>query len=369
MKFPRYYSAAQRLCILDMCENQSVKRVATQLKIHFTTIYKWKRNRVNIEAAAPTARRCGPQALKFHEQEQLVYEKVLDLRNNGKPVLIKSIIELMREAASTFKGSYAWAKKWMKAYGLSVRTPTQKIPEKNWKPQHEILQDLLPNLESFRANLNETPTWIDPPIRKTVDIIGKKDVMIKTVDPNQRRRITTILAVTEGGKMLQPCIIEQSSSKAAKTNPGSTRFMRGGIQSYKQPNHTNCFSIMNDWIRNVLAPQLPQHSRKLLIIDSASCHRYHAIKDAALEHNIDVLYIPPNKTKYLQPLDLTVNRSFKCKMANLHATAEKLHIPQNESFASCSLTRLCEQVKIATSSISPDCIKNGFRKMRTWLPT
>ena len=77
--------------------------------------------------------------------------------------------------------------------------------------------------------MDETPTWFNQPIKKTVDFIGAKEVPLTHNDPNNRRRITTILAATEKGKMLDPCVIYKSESKQAKENPGSTAHYVEGV--------------------------------------------------------------------------------------------------------------------------------------------
>ena len=55
-----------------------------------------------------------------------------------------------------------------------------------------------------------------------------------------------------------------------------------------------------------------QENRKILVIlDNFSGHR---ISDLT---NIKLCFLPPNTTAILQPLDLGIIRSFKCKYTNL----------------------------------------------------
>ena len=83
--------------------------------------------------------------------------------------------------------------------------------------------------------MDETPTWFDAPIKNTVDKRGTKQVPIKTLNGEQRKRITTILTVTKSGRLLPPCIVEKSQSRLAKERAGDTLYERwnNGIQTAK----------------------------------------------------------------------------------------------------------------------------------------
>ena len=78
-------------------------------------------------------------------------------------------------------------------------------------------------------NMDETPTWFNQPIQKTISIKGSKQVHVKTATDG-KKRVATILTC----KLLPPCIIEASKSKLAKDTPGNTRYVRDGITIYKQ---------------------------------------------------------------------------------------------------------------------------------------
>jgi hypothetical protein len=214
--------------------------------------------------------------------------------------------------------------------------------------------------------MDETPTWFNAPISKTVDFIGAKVVPIK-VAAGDRKRVTTILTVTEEGKILPPCIIEASQSKLAKERPGDTRYLRHGITFYKQPNNTNTCNIMIDWIKNYLVPLFPfPLERKLLILDSATCHLTEEVKETLHSNLFDLLVIPTGCTKYLQPLDLTVNRSFKAKLKGHYVDLLKT---MGEDVIKVSRSRLnmdvlAKNILKTTMEITPDCIRNGWRVMK-----
>jgi hypothetical protein len=66
----------------------------------------------------------------------------------------------------------------------------------NYLKEKELL-----NQYTTIVNMDETTTWFNQPIKKTVDFsIGAKEVPLTHNEPNNRRKITA----AEQGKMLKP---------------------------------------------------------------------------------------------------------------------------------------------------------------------
>ena len=123
--------------------------------------------------------------------------------------------------------------------------------------------------------------------------------------------------------------------------------------------------IMCDYIRNVLAPCFPANERKLLIMDAAPGHRTDAVKQVCKELRFDIAMIPGGMTRYLQPLDIAVNRSFKCNLKKLYIKELRSgqHAVPRGKMAKVRLGMIVKQVGEAASLVSRECISNGFRKM------
>ena len=174
--------------------------------------------------------------------------------------------------------------------------------------------------------MDETPVWFDTAPTRTVHRKGDKEVPL-IVASQHRHRITVTLAVTKSGKMLPPTIIEKSQSKAAKERPHETLRDVDGIKVWKQHSNTMTSDIMISWIQEYLKPLFPQDCKKLVILDSSG-HIAQRVKDEFHRNGFDIAVIPGGCTKYLQPLDLTVNRSFKCKLKS-NKTTHKGNKEQN----------------------------------------
>ena len=113
-------------------------------------------------------------------------------------------------------------------------------------------------------------------------------------------------------------------------------------------------SIMVDYIKNFLVKEIPS-GKTLLIMDSFSGHKTAEVKKTCKENNIDIMMIPGGYTGLLQPLDISVNRSFKSKLK---------FIKFKGSNSKERLLDLIKNVKSTALEVSPECIMNGFRKMR-----
>jgi hypothetical protein len=360
----RSFTVAQKLKLLNECENYSYKEIAIKHSIHLSMLYKWQLVKDKLLTTNKRTRSIGSGRKAMHpEKEEELFNKLKEWRKEGVPVAYSHLIVEMRELVEneTFKASYGWIRGFKKRYNLTLRTPTDK-KQYGKVIDMEVVRNYLNYLKEKESlnqyttivNMDETPTWFNQPIKKTVDFIGAKEVPLTHNDPNNRRRITTILAATEKGKMLDPCVIYKSESKQAKENPGSTAHYVEGVRCYKQPNNTMTSSIMVDYIKNFLVKEIPS-GKTLLIMDSFLGHKTAEVKKTCKENNIDIMMIPGGYTGLLQPLDISVNRSFKSKLK---------FIKFKGSNSKERLLDLIKNVKSTALEVSPECIMNGFRKMR-----
>ena len=56
--------------------------------------------------------------------------------------------------------------------------------------------------------------------------------------------------------------------------------------------------------------------QSLLVLDSFSAHIVNTVKRRFCEKNTDIAVIPGGLTSCLQPLDVSINKSFKAKVGN-----------------------------------------------------
>jgi hypothetical protein len=131
---------------------------------------------------------------------------------------------------------------------------------------------------------------------------------------NVRSRVTAVLMVNKAGRLYAPCIIQEGKGKKHNEDPSTSRFLINGLNIWKQSSNTMTSKIMVDLINKYIDPLFNRHERKLLLMDSFSGHKTEEVKVALRNCNIDLVMIPGGCTKYLQPLDISVNRSFKSRL-------------------------------------------------------
>lgn len=85
---------------------------------------------------------------------------------------------------------------------------------------------------------------------------------------------------------------------------------------------------MNWWVENVWTQRARRTSnpRSLLVLDSFSGHRTEVVKRRFDEKNTDLAIIPGGLTSRLQPLDVSLNKSFKAKVLWLKTVANIINI-------------------------------------------
>ena len=106
----------------------------------------------------------------------------------------------------------------------------------------------------------------------------------------------------------------------------------------------------------------------VLVLDSARCHLTDNVK-AEIQQHSKLAVIPGGLTRFLQPLDISVNKPFK---DNLKAHWEEwMSDSRNDQFTlsgrkkRASYETVAEWVKKSFDAVPSSCIINGFRRALT----
>ena len=150
-----------------------------------------------------------------------------------------------------------------------------------------------------------------------MDERGKKKIVIKGIE--DKREITTLLAVTLSGALLPPQLLYEG--KTEWCHPHVTFPTDWDI--FHTDNHWSNSSTVLRFFEKVLNPylqskhvelELPPTQKTLVLLDVFRAHHTTEVLQKLAEANILAVFIPPNCTDKLQPLDLSVNKSFKNEM-------------------------------------------------------
>lgn len=112
--------------------------------------------------------------------------------------------------------------------------------------------------------------------------------------------------------------------------------------------------IMHKWIEQVIIPHnMINPGPKLLLLDSYKPHIDPEIIDKLEENDVTAMIIPGKMTKHLQPLDISVIKSFKLNF-------KRLVYKKAENALSMTRREIMATIRKAMNSIRKDIIKDSF---------
>jgi len=255
------YSFKQKLDVVFLANQIGRNKAAQQHDLDATMVGRWMKKYGNFDFDIfaldnKNSKRIGSGRYKlFVEEENVLYQWVIQLRNNGLAVnytalklKMKELVEASivdtedfnkKEVARNFKASSCWLQGFLKRRDLSLCRKTkisQRMPED--------LQDKLLNFQryiihlrekneyplNYIANMDETPVFFDMAGDLTVNPTGSKTVHIRTTG-NEKNRFTVVLTCFANGSKFPPIIIFKGKSWPKNSPPPPS-----GVQVWFQDN-------------------------------------------------------------------------------------------------------------------------------------
>ncbi|KAI5152436.1 hypothetical protein ENBRE01_2830 [Enteropsectra breve] len=254
----------------------------------------------------------------------------------------------------------------MNRNSLSLRMRTsvgQNLPD-NWETKmtcfREYCRDAFTGIAINQiGNMDEVPVSFDMPSNHTVDQRGADSVRILTTW-HEKSNFTVVLSVMADGRKLPPMIIFKR-----KTLPRKEVFPDGVIIKANPKGWVN-EDIMKEWIDEIWSKGRKPlfFGPSALILDSARAHITDNVK-TRINTLSRLAVIPEGMTKVLQPLDLTVNRSFKSKLREkwrIWMMEDDHEFTRGGAMKRASYGQIVRWVKEAWDEVTIECVQNGFRK-------
>ena len=224
--------------------------------------------------------------------------------------------------------SSQWAKSLFLRMGFVKRRFTSTkvdIPEKARKEiEYQFHHDIVSKVERYNIpnsliiNLDQTPSSIVPGRKQTMALKGSSAVTI--VGANDKRNITATFAVTLSGEFLPMQLIY-----GGKTDQSLPRFkfpdsFSLSVNEKHYSNTEESLKFFNEliipYIKSVhSSSDLPEDQYSLVIMDVFTGQMTSDVLNLLRDNKILLTNVPPNMTKFYQPLDLTVNGYAKKFMA------------------------------------------------------
>ena len=163
-------------------------------------------------------------------------------------------------------------------------------------------------------NMDQTPVPFTFNANRTLEFFGAKTVNVRksTCDT---KRATFAMTVTASGKVLKPLLV----FKGRPTGRIAQRefpLLPSSIEYACQENAWMDEGVMLKWVRSVLKPYVettPHNIIPLLLLDSYRCHMMASVVNEIQDLGVEVIHIPGGCTGLTQPVDVGVNKPFKCR--------------------------------------------------------
>uniref|UniRef100_A0A8C8E488 HTH CENPB-type domain-containing protein n=1 Tax=Oryzias sinensis TaxID=183150 RepID=A0A8C8E488_9TELE len=337
-------------------------------------VRRWRLQQEKLRQCKKTTKAFRGNHSRWPELENFLEDWVNVQRAGGRGVSTVQIRLKAKAIASEmkiedFKGGPSWCYRFMKRKSLSVRARTtlcQQLP-----PDYEEKLALFRTFTQTKIaensigpdeiiNMDEVPLTFDLPLTRTVNKKGDSSVILKT-SGHERTHFTCVLSCAASGLKLPPMIIFKRLTMPKE------KFPKVIVIKVNQKGWMS-ESLMKDWLTECYSKRpggFFRRKKTLLVMDSMRAHITDSVKAAIKSTNSIPAVIPGGTTKYLQPLDISVNRAFKVALREeweTWMTAGEKSFTKTGRMRRASLTQVCEWILSAWSRVKTSTITNGFRK-------
>jgi hypothetical protein len=153
------------------------------------------------------------------------------------------------------------------------------------------------------SNADETAIYLDMPPNYTLEKKGVKEVLLKTTGCEELR-LTVILAATADG-----------------TLPKLESFPKDVIVRAQEKGWMT-EELMLEWLKLVWSrrPGAFLNQPSMLVLDAFKGHVTDSVKDQFHKMKTELVVIPGGITSVLQPMDVSINKSFKDRLRQQYLT-------------------------------------------------
>lgn len=367
------YTADFKLDVINKAQEVGNREAGRLFDVDEKCVRRWRSCKKELESMNRRKRSNRYRKPYWPLLEKDLYNWIKSQRDGGRPVSTiqirlraKSLAKIMN--ISNFAGNSSWCYRFMRRNKLSVRAKTtigQQLPA-DWEAKVKDFVDYFTELRNTHkyelkhiVNMDEVPLAFDCPPNKTVETTNAASVSIVTTG-HEKTHMTVVLACCADGTKLKPLIIFKR-----KTLPKED-FPPGIIIAQNEKGWMNQ-SIMLKWFEEVWRKRRDAFfdNKGLLILDSMRAHLEDSVKKYAAKSGAKLAVIPGGLTKKLQPLDVSVNRSFKSHVRSEWEKWMSLGLKQytkSGNMKRASLSEVCRWVLKAWNAVTIQTVRSGFRK-------
>lgn len=368
------YSADYKLRVVKYAAENGNRAAERKFGVSEKLVRDWRKAEATLTAMKATKKANRGLKARWPELEERVHRWVLEQRAAGRglsTVQLRLHAQVVAKAMNIndFAGGPSWCYRFMQRNRLSIRARTtmcQKQPADFQAKVDSFCEFIQKHVSEHNVtpdhiiNMDEVPLTFDIPMGRSVAEKGQKSVNIVTTG-HEKSHFTVVLACCGDGSKLPPMVIFKR-----KTMP-KIQLSPSVVVAVNEKGWMDQ-DMMNFWLTKCYTkrPDGFFKTRKaLLVMDSMRAHITPQFKDKLKAFNSIPAIIPGGLTKLLQPLDISVNRSFKAVLRHLW---EEWMMDGEHSFTATGRMRhatflqVTEWIDKAWTSVTTETILSGFRK-------
>ena len=309
-----HYTIEYKLQILDIAQKKTPSYIESEYGIDHHLLKKWKNDKSLLEAATnkknnfKVIKNGGIPSTKGYDGYIANYVK--DLRANSIPVNITDVIIKAKEIIEGFRDRSidslrSWAERFIKrmgfTYRLRTKTQTRLKPDIMDYIYNNIYFVIMPNLIKEKNLLqikerigkaNEAPIFMEMNEKKTLNIIGEKDIKIKSFN-KESTRISVMLTKLADGNTLPPFVVFSGKANGPKEQKlkSHRRVISGQVFVACQENSWVDAATMMIYLKEIwFKPSIYKQTKEtLLLMDRARSHFSEDITNIFKKYNSNFL--------------------------------------------------------------------------------
>ena len=360
--------------------------MAEATKTSVNNIKKWKR--LPEEDLIPNKR--GKRVTNAGLEEELK-EWVRNHRLKKNPVCVRMLIVEGKKRAKIkniegLKFSWGWVRGFLNRNQFKLKKVQNKVNKEANEIENSVLEfkEKIKNLIltgnydfDFILNVDETGIATESIKSKIITLpeeeketnIQMRDATVKSCN-KEKENTTVLLGGTWTGKKIPALVIlpGKGKKKLKIDQPENLRIEFREEGSYMDRD------VMMKWanytFRN-FARELPPNKRGMLLIDNFKGHLSDDIENYIKTFRFDILKFPANTTKYLQPMDLAVNRSMKSfysqKWEDFIASRTDQDLTKAGNYKGPSREERISWISYAWNQVTSRTVSNGFQVYKRYI--
>jgi len=383
-KGKKLHTIESKLEIIKYARENSVKEAIKKYNVPYTTLQDWIKNEdkfLNIPNSKLNKKTLHKGSSIMNPELDIKILNYIEFnRKLSNPITFWSLLSKIYEYAperknKSFKSNQLLIYRILKRnnYTFKAKTPIgNTLGEVTFNEATKFVNEVWDLRKQFGYNdknmgsMDETPLFFNMPPSKKVFYKGPKPILIKTQEQD-KCRISILLAITADGGRLPPYIIFKAKKhgNVEKKLQKDLNVITNRCFVVCNENACSTDEIIKDWYLKVWLKYLfNNNERKGYLILDRACLKSNELLNLFNQGSKNASFIPGGLTRFFQPLDVSINKTFKQALKEKYVEFCLSNINESGYFK-ISRTKMIQyicEVWYDEHLISKDMIYKSFRE-------